>query len=109
MIRGLIVFASAAALAGGAHAGPRPFPFLGATQAKSHAPRTVSFRLVQDPQYDPDPVYHWGVAAQAEVAPNAMLGIGLLRARPKKLSGDWNTDSGASHSRSTKIDFLLRF
>ena len=108
MKHGLIVFASAMTLAGAAHAGPRPFP-LSVTQPKSHAPRTVSFRLVQDAQFDPAPVYHWGIVAQADVAPNATVGIGLLRAKPKKLSGDWDTNSGASHSRSAKVDFLLRF
>ena len=109
MKRGLIVFASAMTLAGAAHAGPRPFPLLTMTQPKSHASRSVSFRLVQDPQFDPAPVYHWGIVAQTDVAPNATVGIGLLRANPKKLSGDWNTDRGAPRSRSTKIDFLLRF
>lgn len=107
MKRGLIVFASALALAGQAHAGSKPF--LDTAQPRNHVHRSISFRLVEDPQYDREPVYHWGIVAQTEIAPNATLGIGLLRAKPKKLSGDWNADNGAPHSRNTKIDFLFRF
>jgi len=69
----------------------------------------VSFRLVQDSQFDPDPIYHWGVTTQTQVAPNAAVGLGLLRSAPKKPSGERNLDRGAPRSRKGFVSFLLKF
>lgn len=108
MKRGLILFACAIALGSEAHAGPRAFPFITAPPP-THAQRTLTFRLVEDPEFDSDPIHHFGFVAQMPVAPNAMVGIGLAKSQPKKLSGDWTRDSGSSHSRKAALDFLLRF
>jgi len=97
-------------VAGQAHGGPQSHPSLTTAQRESHAHRGVGFRLVQDPAFDPDPVYHSGIVGQAEIAPNATIGVGLLRARPKKPgSGDWRFDSGAPRSRKAAVSIMLKF
>ncbi len=109
MKRALILLASVAALGTEAHAGPQSGPSLISAQPERHAHRSVSFRLVQDREFDPDPVHHSGIVAQTEVAPNATVGIGLLRSKPKTLSGDWTSDTGAPRSRKAAVSFLLKF
>ena len=66
--------------------------------------------MVQDPAFDPDPVHHSGIVGETEIAPNATIGIGLLRARPKKPgSGDWRLDSDAPRSRKAAVSIQLKF
>jgi len=96
-------------LATQARADPQTIPSFRTSQPESHAHRSVSFRLVEDRDFDPGPVHHSGIVAQTAVAPNASVGIGLLRSRPKKPSGDWTLDSGARSSRKTAVSFLLKF
>jgi hypothetical protein len=97
-------------MAGQAHAGPQDHPLTGAAQPDGRFHRGIGFRLVQDPAFDPDPVHHSGIVGETEIAPNATIGIGLLRARPKKPgSGDWRLDSGAPRSRKAAVSILLKF
>jgi hypothetical protein len=98
------------AFAGQAHAAPGAHPLLTAARPDVPAHRGIGFRLVRDPEFDPSPVYHSGIVGQTEIAPNATLGIGLLKARPKKPgSGEWRFDSGAPRSRKAAVSFLLKF
>lgn len=109
MNRGLVLFASAVALATQARADPQPVRPFKTSQPESHAHRSVSFRLVADREFDPAPVHHSGIIGQTAVAPNASIGIGLLSSRPKKPSGNWTLDNGPRSSRKTTVSFLLKF
>lgn len=110
MRHGFLVLASAIVIAGQAHAGPQAGPSLSAPRADKHAHRAIGFRLVEDPIFDPDPVHHSGIVGQTEIAPNATLGIGLLKAKSKKPgSGDWRLDSGAPRSRKAAVSLTLKF
>lgn len=110
MRHGFIVLASAMVAAGQAHGEPHPQALLSTPGPDRHAHRSVGFRLVQDSPFDPDPVYHSGIVGQTEIAPNTTIGVGLLRARPKKPgSGDWRFDSGAPRSRKAAVSIMLKF
>ena len=106
---GLILFASAMAFAGEARAGPQLVGSLITAESPRHAHRSVSFRLVEDPEFDPGPVHHYGIVGSTQIAPNATVGVGVLKSRPKKPSGDWKFDNGAPHPRKVAVDFVLRF
>ena len=109
MKRALIWLASVAVFGAEANAAPQRGPSLTLAQPASQAHRSVSFRLVQDREFDPYPVYHSGIIAQTQVAPNATVGFGLLKSRPKKPSGEWTLDGGAPRSRKAALNFLLKF
>ena len=97
-------------LAGEAQAGAQSHPSLTAGQPQTHAHRSVSFRLVQDPEFAPDPVHHSGIVAETGIAPNASIGFGLLKSRSRKPgSGDWRLESGAPRSRKGAVTVLLKF
>jgi hypothetical protein len=107
---GLIAVALGMVLAGAAHAGPQSGPGLMRGEPKAHSRPTLNFRLVSDSEFDPDPVHHSGMVAQSEIGPNATVGIGLLKAAPKKPgSGDWKLDNGIRHSRKAAVSFRLKF
>lgn len=98
------------ALAETAHAGPQAGPGLLTGEARPHAKPTLNFRLVSDSEFDPGPVHNSGMVAQSQIAPNATVGIGLLKAAPKQPgSGDWKLDNGVRHSRKAAVSFRLRF
>ena len=108
MKRALFAFILVAAMAGGAHAGPLRASLL-TTEPLRHARPAWGFTLVQDSQFDPDPVHHSGIVTRAEVAPNATVGLGMLRSAPKRPSGDWKAESGSPRSRKGLVSFLLKF
>ena len=97
-------------LAGAAHAGPQPgAPFSVRESEPVHKPK-LNFRLVQDPISDPAPVHNSGMVAQTEVAPNATVGVGLLKSSPKKYgSGDWRVENGMPRSRKAAVTLQLKF
>ena len=110
MKHGLIALALGFPLVGTAHAGPRAGPALASGEPAPHAKPTLNFRLVSDGEFDPGPVHNSGMVAQSQVAPNATVGIGLLKAAPRKPgSGEWKLDDGARHSRKAAVSFRLRF
>lgn len=70
----------------------------------------LSLRIVDDPIIDPKPIHNSGMIAQTIVAPNAVLGVGLLKAAPKRPgSGEWRLDSGTPRSRKAAVSFILKF
>jgi hypothetical protein len=55
-------------------------------------------------------VHNSGIIAQTEIAPGATLGLGLLRASPKKLgSGEWRLEPHAPRSRKAAIQLQWKF
>jgi hypothetical protein len=106
----LVALALYPLLAGGAHAGPLEIGAFSAVEpAKTHSPK-LNLRLVEDAEPDPAPIHHSGMIAQSQIAPNATLGIGILKAFPKKLgSGDWRPEQGAPQSRKAAVTFRLKF
>ena len=96
------------ALAGGAYA-ESPLSF-SAEEPQSTGRQRVNFRLVEDAVYDPNPIHNSGMIAQTQVAPNATLGIGILKAAPRKPgAGEWRVENGAPRSRKAAVSFRLRF
>lgn len=91
-------------------AGPQAVGNLTTSEPGEPRPASLNFRLVQDADFDPAPVHHSGMIAQTRVMPNATIGVGILKAAPKKLgSGDWRQDSGAPRSRKAAVSFQLKF
>ncbi|MFL6751785.1 MAG: hypothetical protein ACJ8D5_04275 [Sphingomicrobium sp.] len=110
MKRALTGLAFGLLLAGAAHAGPQPVISWSVSEPQTEQPRRLNFRVVRDDIEATGPVHNSGMVAETEVAPNATLGLGLLRAAPKKLgSGDWRTENGASHSRKAAVRLQLKF
>lgn len=97
-------------LAGAAHAGPQSPISWSVGRAETEQPRRLNFRLVRDDIEAPGPVHNSGMLAETEIAPNTTVGLGLLKAAPKKLgSGDWRTENGTSHSRKAAVRIQLKF
>lgn len=95
---------------GAAWAGPQATGSFSISEPREPRAPRLNFRLVQDPDFDPAPVHHSGMIARTQVMPNGTLGIGLLKATPKKLgSGDWRPENGAPRSRKAAVSFQLKF
>ena len=70
----------------------------------------LKFRLIEDPTFAPSPVHNSGMIAQTPVGSNGSLGIGLLRAAPRRPgSGEYRPDAGTSGSRKAAVRFTLKF
>jgi hypothetical protein len=106
---GLTALALAVSLAGVAHAGPAPNANFSTAEPRTQTKPTVSVRLVQDSEFDPDPMHHSGIVGRTDIAPNASLGLGLLKAAPKRRAGNWNSDRNAPLPRKGLVSFLLKF
>ena len=103
----LLAVALNGALAGGAYA---QSPWSLAAEPAPTERQRFNFRLVEDAVFDPRPIHNSGMIAQTQVAPNATLGIGLLKAAPRKPgAGEWRVDNGAPRSRKAAVSFRLRF
>lgn len=109
MKRGLVALSVAALLvADRADAAPRHAPSV-RDSAPLSKPR-LNLRIVRDPDFSPEPVHNSGMIAQTEVAPNATLGFGILKAAPKRPgTGDWRLEPGAPRSRKAAVSFDFRF
>ena len=74
------------------------------------AARGLNFRLIEDPMFASTPIHNSGMIAQTPVAPNAMIGVGLLKASPRKPgSGEFRQENGANGSRKASVRFVLKF
>jgi hypothetical protein len=70
----------------------------------------LKFRLVEDPTFASNPVHNSGMIAQTPILPNAIIGVGLLRAAPRKPgSGEYRPEAGATGSRKAAVKFVLKF
>ena len=79
-------------------------------EPRSGNPPRLNFRLVEDPVFAPGPVHNSGMIAQTPVAPNASIGIGLLKAAPRKPgSGEYRQENGPTGSRKAAVRFVLKF
>jgi hypothetical protein len=97
-----------AGMAGGAYAGPLRANLL-TSEPRQHMRPSWAFTIVQDSQFDPDPVHHSGIVTRTDIAPNASVGLGVLRSAPKRPSGEWKVQNGAPRPRKGLVSFLLRF
>ena len=110
MKHGLVLLALLIALPGAAYAGPQPSGRLSITEPAPKARPALNFRLVRDSEFDPDPIHNSGMIAQTEIAPNATVGFGLLKAAPKKRgSGEWKLDDSAPRSRKAAVSLRIKF
>jgi hypothetical protein len=98
------------ALVGRADAAPRHSGPLTIRDVPTTPQPRLNFRLVRDPDLAPDPVRHSGMIATTEIAPNATLGFGILKAAPKRPGpGEWRLEPGAPRSRKAAVSFDFRF
>ena len=111
MKRGLIAVSIAALLvAARVDAAPRHGSHFSVGD-RAPAPKVrLNLRLVRDPDLAPDPVRHSGMIAQTQIAPNATLGFGILKAAPKRPGpGEWRLDPAAPRSRKAAASFDFSF
>ena len=79
-------------------------------EPRSERPRGFNFRLIEDPVFAPGPTHNSGMVAQTPVAPNAMLGVGLLKVAPRKPgSGEFRQETGPTGSRKAAVRFVVKF
>lgn len=70
----------------------------------------LKFRIIEDPVFAPNPVHNSGMIAQTPVAPNASIGIGLLKASPRKSgTGEFRPEPRTQGSRKAAVRFILKF
>lgn len=70
----------------------------------------LKFRLVQEPVISSRPIHNSGMIAQTEVAPNAAIGIGLLKSTQRKPdAGEWRLDERSAGSRKAAVRLLFKF
>ena len=108
MKRALLALILVAAMAGEAHAGPLRASLL-TGEPRPNARPIWGFTLVQDGQFDPDPVHHSGIVTRAEIAPNTTVGLGVLKSAAKRPSGEWKAESGSPRSRKGLVSLLFKF
>lgn len=108
---GLVALTIAALLmADRADAAPRHTPPASVRDSAPLSKPRLNLRIVRDPDFSPEPVHNSGMIAQTEVAPNATLGFGILKAAPKRPgTGDWRLEPGAPRSRKAAVSFDFRF
>ncbi len=93
-----------------AYSAPLPQRLVVVPEPKPQRLPGFNLRIVEDPVFAPTPVHNSGMIAQTPVAPNASIGIGLLKASPRKPgSGEFRQENGAQGSRKAAIRFVLKF
>lgn len=71
---------------------------------------SLSLRIVEDALDSSKPVHNSGMIAQTEIMPNGMIGVGLLKASPRKVGpGEFRLDPAAPRSRKAAVSFVLKF
>ena len=109
MWRWLIAGTIAALVSAGAHAGPMPGLTAPLHQDNRHS-RHPDLRLVQQADFGPARLRHSGMIADAVVAPNARLGIGLYNVTRSRSRGfDARIDGRPMKSRKLGVSFRLGF
>ena len=98
---GLIAAPSAAAAA--------TFDQWGIAEPEEARPK-LKLRLIDEPVLSSKPIHNSGMIAQTEVAPNAALGIGVLRSTPRKPeAGEWRLDERSAGSRKAAVRLIFKF
>ena len=80
-------------------------------EPRSDHSKVLKFRLVEDPAFaTSSPIHNSGMIAQTPVGSNGSLGIGLLRAVPRRPgSGEYRPEAGTTGSRKAAVRFALKF
>lgn len=79
-------------------------------ERQSEARRGLNLRLIDDPVFAAGPIHNSGMIAQMPVAPNAIVGFGLLKVSPRKAgSGEFRHENGATGSRKAAVRFTFKF
>jgi hypothetical protein len=110
MKRWLIIVGLSPLLGVQAEAAPKPPGLAPTVQPHGSQHRPLDLRLVDDPNFSPSIVRHSGMIAGTDVAPNASLGVGLLKGAPKSFGiGDTRPDGRTRGSRKAAVAFVLKF
>ena len=97
---GLLAAQSAAAAAG--------FDQPGAV-GTSHG-SSLNFRLIEEPRVSTRPIHNSGIVAQTEVAPNAVVGLGLLKSAQRKPdAGEFRLEGRSGGSRKAAVQLVWKF
>lgn len=76
----------------------------------SNAPvRTINLRLIQEPAFNRFDLPTTGLAAEAQIAPNARFGFRLLNVARPKLGPELRTDGRPTRSRRPGVSFTFSF
>ena len=103
-----LIFAPIAA--GPAYSASLPLSSIGVPEPKVERLPALKFRIVEDPVFAPGPTHNSGMIAHTPVAPNASIGVGLLKASPRKLgTGEFRQENGPPGSRKAAVRFVLKF
>ena len=93
-----------------AHSAPLQVRLVDVPEPKAERQSILKFRIIEDPVFAPTPVHNSGMIAQTPLAPNASIGVGLLKASPRRPgSGEFRPESGAQGSRKAAVRFTLKF
>ena len=80
--------------------------------AASHADHraSINFRLIEEPRLSPRPIHNSGIIAQTEVAPNAAIGVGLLKSAQRKPdAGEFRLEGRGPGSRKAAVQLVWKF
>ena len=93
-----------------AHSAPLSQGSIIVPEPKSERPAFLKFRIVEDPVFAATPLHNSGMIAQTPVAPNATIGVGLLKVSPRRAgSGEFRQERGTPASRKAAVRFVLKF
>ena len=85
------------------------FAILGPPDPPARHPRTVDFRLIEEPSPNRIDPASRGFRAETEVAPNARVGFQMMTINRPKLGPEWRVDGRSIRSRKPAVSFSLRF
>ena len=80
------------------------------TEIEAPAPRSVvNLRLVRQPAFEPERVRRFGVIVETSVAPNAAIGLGLLKVSKRSAGAVDLKSDGRKPKRNVGLSFHLQF
>lgn len=84
-------------------------PILSPPDPPARHPRTVDFRLIEQPSANRVDPASRGFVAETEVAPNARIGFQMMTISRPKLGPEWRVDGRSIRTRKPAISFNWRF
>jgi hypothetical protein len=84
-------------------AGGFPEMDVAATRAK------LNFRVVRQPELEPQHVRRSGMIVETSLAPNAALGVGLFKVSARRFGAMERADGRRQNSRKVGLNFHLHF
>jgi hypothetical protein len=83
--------------------------FLDTREPTPHHSRSIDFRLIQEPSLNRVDPPSTGFLADAEVSPNARIGVSMITVTRPKLGPEWRVDGRSTRTRKPAVSFTFRF